>query len=55
MIFTSEAAFDIALIDMPLTDTEMQKIVEQTGDLKTPLKLNGFIVAEIGRLPNIPV
>lgn len=84
MTFTSEAAFEAALIDelkhnkgwkngvlvnateadllqnwakilfennqgidrlngVPLTDTEMQQIVEQIRELKTPLKLNGFI------------
>jgi type I restriction enzyme R subunit len=31
------------LNDVPLTDTEMQQIMEQIRDLKTPLKLNGFI------------
>ncbi|CAA6828619.1 MAG: Type I restriction-modification system, restriction subunit R (EC [uncultured Thiotrichaceae bacterium] len=31
------------LNDAPLTDTEMQQIVEQIRELKTPLKLNGFI------------
>ena len=31
------------LNDAPLTDGEMQQIVEQIRDLKTPLKLNGFI------------
>ncbi|MGL1931807.1 MAG: HsdR family type I site-specific deoxyribonuclease [Desulfotalea sp.] len=31
------------LNDVPLTETEMQQIVEQIRDLKTPLKLNGFI------------
>ncbi len=31
------------LNDAPLTDGEMQQIVEQITDLKTPLKLNGFI------------
>ena len=31
------------LNDVPLTDTEMQQIIEQIRDLKTPLKLNGFI------------
>ncbi|PHR55995.1 MAG: DEAD/DEAH box helicase [Arcobacter sp.] len=31
------------LNDTPLTDGEMQQIVEQITDLKTPLKLNGFI------------
>jgi type I restriction enzyme R subunit len=28
---------------VPLSDTEMQQIVEQIRELKTPLKLNGFI------------
>ncbi len=31
------------LNDTPLTTSEMQQIVEQITDLKTPLKLNGFI------------
>jgi len=31
------------LNDVPLSDTEMQQIIEQIRDLKTPLKLNGFI------------
>src|SRR5690554_3314432 len=31
------------LNDVPLTDTEMQQIIEQIKELKTPLKLNGFI------------
>ena len=31
------------LNDVPLTATEMQQIIEQIRDLKTPLKLNGFI------------
>lgn len=31
------------LNDYPLTDGEMQQIIEQIGNLKTPLKLNGFI------------
>ncbi len=28
---------------VPLTDTEMQQIIEQIRELRTPLKLNGFI------------
>ncbi len=28
---------------MPLTDSETQQIIEQIQDLRTPLKLNGFI------------
>lgn len=31
------------LNDYPLTDSEMQRIIEQIGNLRTPLKLNGFI------------
>ncbi|MBT5230650.1 MAG: type I restriction endonuclease subunit R, partial [Methylococcales bacterium] len=31
------------LNDVPLSETEMQQIVEQIRELKTPLKLNGFI------------
>lgn len=31
------------LNDVPLSETEMQKIVEQINKLKTPLNLNGFI------------
>lgn len=31
------------LNDVPLTDTEMQQIIEQIKELRTPLKLNGFI------------
>jgi len=31
------------LNDAPLTEGEMQQIIEQIRDLKTPLKLNGFI------------
>ena len=36
------------LNDVPLTATEMQQIIEQIKELKTPLKLNGLI-NEIGR------
>ena len=31
------------LNDYPLTDSEMQQILEQINNLKTPLRLNGFI------------
>ena len=31
------------LNDVPLTDSEMQQIIEQIKELRTPLKLNGFI------------
>jgi type I restriction enzyme R subunit len=31
------------LNDVPLTDSEMQQIIEQIKELKTPLKLNGLI------------
>ena len=31
------------LNNIPLTDSEMQQLIEQINTLKTPLKLNGFI------------
>ena len=31
------------LNEVPLTDSEMQQIMEQIAALRTPLKLNGFI------------
>ena len=31
------------LNDVPLTTSEMNSIIEQINELKTPLKLNGFI------------
>lgn len=31
------------LNDVPLTDSEMQQVLDQIGYLRTPLKLNGFI------------
>lgn len=31
------------LNDIPLTDSEMQQVLEQIAELRTPLKLNGFI------------
>lgn len=31
------------LNDVPLTDTEMLQIIAQIKDLRTPLRLNGFI------------
>lgn len=31
------------LNNVPLTDSEMQQIIEQIQDLRTPFKLNGFI------------
>lgn len=30
--------------DFPLTESEMQQIIEQIKTLKSPLKLNGFIM-----------
>lgn len=46
------------LNDAPLTDTEMQQILEQVLELRTPLKLNGFIngktVSIIRDNPNDP-
>ena len=42
ILFENNRTID-KLNDTPLTDTEMQQIVEQIRELKTPLKLNGFI------------
>ena len=42
ILFKNNSDID-RLNDVPLTDTEMQQIVEQIRELKTPLKLNGFI------------
>ena len=42
ILFENNRSID-RLNDVPLTDTEMQQIVEQIRELKTPLKLNGFI------------
>lgn len=38
------------LNDFPLTDTEMQQILDQIRELKTPLKLNGFINVKLSVL-----
>ncbi len=42
ILFSNNSGID-RLNDVPLSDTEMQQIVEQIRELKTPLKLNGFI------------
>jgi len=42
ILFENNRAID-RLNDTPLTDSEMQLIIDQIIDLKTPLKLNGFI------------
>ncbi len=42
ILFQNNRGID-RLNDVPLTDSEMQQIVEQITQLKTPLKLNGFI------------
>ena len=42
ILFENNRSID-RLGDAPLTDTEMQQIVEQIADLRTPLRLNGFI------------
>jgi type I restriction enzyme R subunit len=42
ILFQNNSGID-RLNDVPLTPTEMQQIVEQIRELKTPLKLNGFI------------
>ena len=42
ILFENNRSID-RLNDFPLTDGEMQQILEQIATLKTPLKLNGFI------------
>lgn len=42
ILFDNNRGID-RLGDSPLTDGEMQQIVEQIRELRTPLKLNGFI------------
>lgn len=42
ILFDNNRSID-RLNDYPLTDTEMQQIIEQIETLRTPLKLNGFI------------
>ncbi len=42
ILFENNRGID-RLNDYPLTDSEMQQIIEQIEGLKTPLKLNGFI------------
>lgn len=42
ILFENNRSID-RLNDYPLTDGEMQQIIEQIATLKTPLKLNGFI------------
>ena len=42
ILFENNRTID-RLNDYPLTKTEMQQIIEQIIELRTPLKLNGFI------------
>ena len=42
ILFENNRSID-RLNDFPLTDGEMQQIIEQITTLRTPLKLNGFI------------
>jgi len=42
ILFSNNKELD-RLNDQPLTETEMQQIIEQIKSLRTPLKLNGFI------------
>ena len=42
ILFENNRGID-RLNDFPLTDGEMQQIIEQIKTLKTPLRLNGFI------------
>ena len=58
ILFENNRSID-RLNDAPLTDTEMQQILEQILALRTPLKLNGFIngktVSIIRDNPNDPL
>ncbi|MGB5989178.1 MAG: HsdR family type I site-specific deoxyribonuclease [Marinifilaceae bacterium] len=45
IIFENNRGID-KLNDQELTDGEMQQIVEQINNLRTPLKLNGFIIGK---------
>ncbi|MDQ7016116.1 MAG: HsdR family type I site-specific deoxyribonuclease [Gammaproteobacteria bacterium] len=42
ILFNNNSGID-RLNDVPLSSSEMQQIIEQIRELKTPLKLNGFI------------
>ena len=42
ILFENNRGID-RLNNVPLTDSEMQQLIEQINTLKTPLKLNGFI------------
>ncbi|MDQ6955852.1 MAG: HsdR family type I site-specific deoxyribonuclease, partial [Mariprofundaceae bacterium] len=42
ILFNNNSGID-RLNDVPLSSSEMQQIIEQIHELKTPLKLNGFI------------
>lgn len=42
ILFDNNRGID-RLNNYPLTDGEMQQIIEQITELRTPLKLNGFI------------
>ena len=42
ILFSNNREID-RLNNQPLTDGEMQQIIEQIKSLRTPLKLNGFI------------
>ena len=42
ILFDNNRGID-RLNDAPLTDTEMQQVMEQITTLRTPLRLNGFI------------
>ncbi len=58
ILFKNNSDID-RLNDTPLTTSEMQQIVEQIQELKTPLKLNGFIngktVSIVRDNPNDPL
>ena len=42
ILFKNNSGID-RLNDVPLTKTEMQQIMEKIQELRTPIKLNGFI------------
>ena len=42
ILFENNREID-CLNEQPLTDTEMEQILQQVNNLKTPIKLNGFI------------
>lgn len=52
IIYENNRAVD-RLGDYPMTAGEMQQIMEQIKALRTPLKLNGFLMVDMSRLSEI--